>query len=265
MYFNINEKSILLSEKGMESCHNGEFEKGLEYFNRGLDDDPENILLLYNKAGCLVSLGEIEKSEAIFKKIIMLCDKFSKSELVLNVKANSFTYLGDYDAARVVFDEILKYFPDNVDALVSRGICLKREDKYDDALKCFDKVLELNPDNFEANLYKGELLIDFGDKQDSKQYVDRAFDLCPNFPYAVYLKGYYHFHVHSDYKKAIEYFDRAISLDSGFEKCHFGKGICCLLLGDATEAKKSFDNISQFGDGASDELIDDVLQLMASN
>lgn len=264
MYFSINDKSILLSEKGIESCYNGEFEKGFEYFNQGLDDNPENILLLYNKAGCLVSLGEIEKAEVIFKKIIKLCDKFSKSELVLNIKANSFTNLGDYNAARVVFDEIFKYFPNNVDALVSRGICLKCDGKYDDALNCFDKVLELNPDNFEANLHKGELLIDLGDKQDSKHYVDRAFDLYPNFPYAIYLKGYYHFH-YSEYKKAIEYLDRAISLDSGLEKCHYIKGICCLLLGDAVEAKKSFENISQFGEGGSDEFIDEVLQLISSN
>lgn len=265
MYFNINDKSILLSENGRGFCCKCVFENGLEYFNRGLDDDSEYILLLYNKASCLVSLGEIEKAKAIFKKIINLCDKVSKSELVLNIKANSYTYLNDFDSARVVFDEILKYFPNNVDALVSRGICFKRDEKYGEALNCFDKVLELDQNNFEANLYKGELLIDFGDKQDSKQYVDRAFEICPNFPYASYLKGYYHFHVYSDYKKAIEYFDMAISLDFGFEKCHFYKGICCLLLGNTAEAKKSFENTSQFDEGASDEFIDEILQLIASN
>ena len=51
--------------------------------------------------------------------------------------------VNDFDSARVVFDEILKYFPNNVDALVSRGICFKRDEKYGEALNCFDKVLEL--------------------------------------------------------------------------------------------------------------------------
>jgi tetratricopeptide (TPR) repeat protein len=269
MEFNINEKSILLSDKAMECCLNGNFENALKYFDEGLSVDEDNILLLYNKAGCLVNMGEIEQSDPIFKKIIGLCDEMDKSELVLNIKANSYTYLRDFDSAREVFEEILKDFPNNVDGQLSRAIYLKRECMYDDSLEVFRKVLNLDPDNFEANMYMGELLLDLGGHEECKKFIDKAFELCPDFPYILYIKGCYFAAVCEDYKKAIEYYDKAINIEPGLVKCYFEKSKCLVLLGKADEAKKSFNKIyelnPEFYDESNKELLDDIIDMLANH
>ena len=258
MQVNYSCNSKLLSEKGMECCLNGDLKKGLDIFNRGLVNDENNILLLYNKAGCLINMGEIKKAEPIFKKIIGLCRDCEKSELVLTIKANSYTYLGDFESAREIFEEILDYFPDNVDALVTRAIYLKRDFKNDDALECFDKVLELDGENFEANMYKGEILLDSGDAE-SKEYIDKAFELCPEFPYVVYLKGCFESQINSDYERAIGYFDEAIGLYPNFEKAYFEKGKCLVCLGKADDAKGSLRKIFELNPEKYDESRLDVL------
>lgn len=243
MQFNNDGKSKLLSDCGMKSCYEGEFEKGLEYFDEGLKEDEDNILLLYNKAGCLVSLGEMNEARAIFEKIIILCERYDKTELVLNIKANSYTFLGDFEGSREIYEEILRYFPKNVDALLSRAIYFKRHGEFDRAFACFDEVLELDCDNFEANLYMGELCLDVGEKKNAKKYIDKIYGSYPSFPYALYLKGYYHAIVDEDYIKALSYFERAINLQPNFEKCYFEMGKCYILLGNAAEAKNCFKKV----------------------
>lgn len=259
MNFDINEKAILLSDKGMECCCNGDMKKGLEYFEEGLKEDPDNILLLYNKAGCLVSMGEMEESKRLFEKVIMLCDSNVQTEMSMNIKANSYTYIGDFESAHEIFEKILKYFPENVDALLSRGICFKKKGEFDKAISCFDKVLSLDPDNFEANIHKCELCIDLGKKEGAKECIDKLTELDSNFPYVLYLKGYYHSVVTKDYQKALSYFERATNIVPDFEKCYFEMSKIHILLGDAEGAKRCCRKIPSFPDDKASNLIIDEI------
>jgi tetratricopeptide (TPR) repeat protein len=266
MRLNINEKSILLSDKGMECCYNGDLKKGLKYFDEGLKEDPDNILLLYNKAGCLVGLGEMDESKRLFEKIIRLCDGKAQTEVVMNIKANSYTYMGDFESARKVFEEILRYFPENVDALLSRGICFEKKFEFDKAMACFDKVLSLDPDNFEANIHKCELCLDLGKKEESKQYIDKLSEMAPDFHYVLYLKGYYHCVVTEDYEKALSYYKRATNLIPDFEKCYFDMGKIYILLGNAEGAKRCFRKVSSFkNDEKSEKMLEGITDIFSGH
>lgn len=265
MRINIKEKSKLLSDRAMQCCMRGDYDEALKYFDEGLSEDEDNIFLLYNKAGCLNRMGDFESSKPVFEKIIELCDeKIILDEFTLNIKANSYAFLGDFDTAGEIFEKVLKHFPNNVDALTSKAISLKREFEYDESLKCFDKALSLDPDNFQLNMYKGELLLDMGKKEESKQFIDKAYELDSNFPYVWYLKGQYHSKAHEDYKKAICCYEKAVELEPDFNKCYYDLGICHVLLGNAEKAKEAFRKVSQF-DPERSEMLDEITDFLSSS
>ena len=54
----------------------------------------------------------------------------------------------------MVFDQVLRKNPTNVETLVAKGVALKNLQKHDDALSSFDNALKLEPYNMSAKLQR---------------------------------------------------------------------------------------------------------------
>ena len=268
MNFFTDEKSKLFSDLGMKCCMEGDHEKGLKYFNTGLDLDGDNVLLLYNKAGCLMSMGETEKAEPIFKRVIKLCDSMGKDEFSLNTKANSYLFLDDLENAKTVLDELLEIAPDNVNALINVAQLLKKEYNYEDSLPYLDRALQVDPQNSDALMFKGDSLFHLSRYDDAKDCIDRSFEMESDNAYIWYLKGECESHF-ENHEKAVEYYSKAIELEPDFEKCYYDLGICLIILGRPEEAKAAFRKIFGFNpdkyDDARPELADEIVDIMSQH
>lgn len=242
MDFFPNEKSKLFCDSGMKCCLEGDIEKGLKYFTMGLELDGENILLLYNKANCLIYMGESKKAEGILKKVINLCDKKGKYEFTFATKVNSYIVLQDYENAYIVLEDFLKTFPNNVNALINMAKILRMDCHYEEAISFLDKTLELDPQNCEALMFKGEALFNLSRFDDAKEYINKSFEISTEFPYVWYLKGKYELHI-NNYEQALKYYNNATEMDPNFEKCFYEKAVCLIILGRAEEAKEAFGKI----------------------
>lgn len=239
MKFEISDEIKKISDDGMSYAGEGMFFEAIECFDEGLEIDSKNPLLIYNKAGCLMELGQFDEAHFLLQNVIILCSEYD-SELMLNLKANSYIYLDDLDKADECFDEILKEYPNNVEALIFKGRFYDNEGRYLLALKCFDKVIKEDPLNAEAHMYKGETLYDMGKYQRAVTSINRAFDMDKTMSYVWYLKALCAWNILDDFDKAIFYFDRAIELDCDVEIYYFNRASCLLDYGHVDEAKESF-------------------------
>lgn len=235
----MNSKSKLFNDMGMKSCHEGDLEKGLKYFNTGLAQDKDSILLLYNKAGCLVSMGKTDEAEVIFKRVIKLCDEEGKSEFALNIKANSFFFLRDFKSAKIVLEDILKISPDDVDALISMAHIFNREFNYKEALKYLDRALDIDSQDPNALMIKGDTLLNLNMHDEARQCIDQAFELSKQIPYLWYLKGVCEANC-GNHENAVEYYNKAIDMDQYLENAYFDLTKSLVILGKADEAKETF-------------------------
>lgn len=268
MEINMSSKSKLFNDMGMKSCYDGDFEKALKHFNTGLAQDRDNILLLYNKAGCLVSMGEIDKAESVFKKVIRLCSGCGKSEFALNIKANSCIFLSDYEKSRAVLEELLEIAPDNVEALINMAQMLNKKFKYGDALEYFDRVLEIDSENPEALMYKGETLFDLFRYDEGKECIDKSFDISKDSPYIWYLKGLCEAHF-KNHEQAMEYYSKAIEMQPDFEKCIYDMSKSLIILGRADDAKAAFNRMYDLHpdmyDDAQREVSGEIVDILVSH
>ena len=232
------------SNEGMSYCEDGNFEKALESFNRGLKFDEENICLLYNKAGCLKSLHRNREADILLKRVIKLCDKEDKTTTTLKLKSDSLMILQDYEKAPEVLEELLEKSPEDVDALLNMAVCFNHKCKYQDALNYLDRILEIDSSNFHAILLKSEMLMSVDKFEESKKYLDMAYEMNPDFAHVWYLKGQYESEF-SNYETALEYYEKALEIEPDATRYLYETGICRLLLGKTEKAKCSLRRIFQ--------------------
>jgi len=64
----------------------------------------------------------------------------------------------NYSEALVLYDLVLKKEPDNIGALVDKGVTLQNMGKFKLAIRSYDKALVISPDNLDALLNKGATL-----------------------------------------------------------------------------------------------------------
>ena len=257
------------SDEGMRNCNNGYMKKGLEYFNRGLAYDSDNIKLLFNKANCLFEMDRADEAEVIFKRIIELCDGKEKTEDVLEFKYKSLLFLKDFENAKITVEELLKKYPYNTGALLQTAINLKTEIRYEEALEYLDRILESDSSDYNAILIKCEILMGMEKYNLAKKYLDKAFEMNPDFSYVWYLKGEYESKAFSDYKSASKYYEKAIEMEPKGSKYLYDAGCCMILLGRNDDAKEYFKRIfelnpKEYGSERY-ELLDEIFEIIGNH
>ena len=97
------------------------FSEAIIYLDKILEQEPDNLKALTNKAGLLAQLGNFSKS-------IMLSNK------------------------------VLEIDPDRISALTNKAISLKMLKKYEESHQVFTKILTINPDNEKIKKARASLL-----------------------------------------------------------------------------------------------------------
>jgi tetratricopeptide (TPR) repeat protein len=100
--------------------------------------------------------------------------------------AMAFQNSGNSDSALSVYDTILKYFPDNTQALFNKGyIYLVEKGSYKDAENCFKKVIELDSTYVEAVYNLGRTYEAENNIDKAEYFYRKALKLVPNYPLAI--------------------------------------------------------------------------------
>ena len=97
------------------------FSEAIIYLDKILEQDPDNLKALTNKAGLLAQLGNFSKS--------------------LNLS-----------------NEVLEKDPDRISALTNKAIALKMLKEYEESFLTFSKIISLQPDNEKIQTARAELL-----------------------------------------------------------------------------------------------------------
>lgn len=120
-----------------------------------------------------------DRETRVFVKRLNLLNKvlnFS-AELYLKSAGDLFVYHGDYEAALRMADKTLELQPDDVRAMVLRGDILYCMNRDLESLQMFNEVLKHYPDCLEAHISKAGVLDVLGETKEALTYCNRAFEL----------------------------------------------------------------------------------------
>ncbi|MEQ8168567.1 MAG: tetratricopeptide repeat protein [Candidatus Eremiobacterota bacterium] len=172
----------------------GQSEKALEFLQKGIEVDPDNLDARLELAIMNVKQGHIKEGIAQYKEVAMAF--WEKSELLkasetykrvtvlqpddtethLNL-GTLYRELGQLEDAKNAFRFILRYDLTHIKALTELGLVCQEKGEIDSAILAFRKIVDINPLKTEAREKLGELYLIRGQVQEAvKEYFAAAED-----------------------------------------------------------------------------------------
>lgn len=149
-----------------------------------------------------------------------------------------------YPKSEEAFRKALDIQPEYPEIYNNLGVLFNRQDKYNQAVAFFEKALAFDkystPENALTNL--GYSHYKLGNNTRSKAFHQKALDASPEFCLAnknmgdVYAKE-------KNFKKASDYFQKAVTNCPLFEESHYKLGLALMKLGQKNVAKVQFEKL----------------------
>lgn len=136
-----------LSSIGISLLEQGDFDSAIEYFDKILAIEPNDVITLGNKGAALTQLDRHEEALALYE--IALEIEPTNINILNNMVASLFK-LEKTEKALQILDKSLENEPNNVEILILKGKILSESKRYEEALSTFKKILELDPKNDKA-------------------------------------------------------------------------------------------------------------------
>jgi tetratricopeptide (TPR) repeat protein len=224
VYTLINKRKISKWIKGVEPVENDiKYQESLDYFDKYVKSDPNDLLAWAGKAIALLNLNKYEEALECSNKssdINLGINNFLNKKLInsirLNVKGIVLSKLKRYEEALSYFDQALELRPSYYSVLNNKGIALSKLENYEEAINCYNKVLRFDPKYPHALSNKGETLRKLGKHQEAMEYVDKALEINSKLPFIWLNKGETLMAMNRN-EEAIKYIDKSLELDPIFE------------------------------------------------
>lgn len=142
----------------------------------------------------------------------------------LLLEAENYFAKEQYNDAIEVYQKILKYDPDNRQAISGVGMVLTSFGQYDKALIFSQKAVSLKPDDAESYFRLGVVFGYIGDFDKALESFQRALALEPNFPEAYFNEGLMYWHK-GKYDEAIGAYRKFLDVHPGAQSAKYLRGV----------------------------------------
>jgi tetratricopeptide (TPR) repeat protein len=196
-YFDVLFKSEPNAEVFMKIGHcnkvMGDDENALEYYQKSLDLDPENLECLFNAGESHINLNHQEEGIELMEKVIELAAKtggnigkiaLQKKQLAQGVLKNrlggALLKEGDLEGAHEAFLEAIELYPQDQRNYANIGVIYLKQGDTEQGIEWFTKAIEVNPDYVRGYFNLGTLMIQMGRYQQAANLFSKALEIEPD-------------------------------------------------------------------------------------
>ena len=139
--------------RAIQELQLGNYSEGKVILEKLLEDDPNNIDILYNLGMAYSEMNLISKSIKILEKCVGIAPNFANALVALGF---SYNRAGDDELAMEKLQQALEIEPDNFYALKNIGALYNKKGEPDKAIEAFQKAEDLKPNSPEIWLGLGQ-------------------------------------------------------------------------------------------------------------
>lgn len=260
-----------LSNLGMICKMEKNYTQSLQYLQKALDLDAQNLPALNNMANLYREMHSYDKAIDLGKKIIeltpddptsynnlaityemqkMYTDAFEMYQKAIQIDktfAKAYNNIGvllyrqgRYNDAIVVFETSLREAGDTVQTLCNAGAVYNKAKRYEDAQNVLQKAISLDHNATGAYVNLGNVYNKVNRHLDALACHTKALEFDPNSAsnHANLAITYKHL---ERYDEAIQSFQKAIQINPDFTNAHFDLATTYLLLGDYENGFKEYE------------------------
>ena len=272
-----NSDDHLLAVAGIVNLQTGNYEEGLELFQRSVEADPANLDRKMDLAAIYLSVDKVDQAVAILESLAgtdvdklrldvltivslqrkgNLAAAIEKAEYLLEASPENvqlLTLVGglyqdseDLVAARSSFEESLRLDPENMAALLRLGRIDIAEDRYSQARLRYRRALQIDPDSTPVIIEMARLAMLEGDVASSVSWLEKGRY---NNKSAVELRVQLATHYLSQrrYDLAMQVAQEAVLADGRNPDAHNVLGVVQMVYGDFDSAAENFATAIRFG------------------
>jgi tetratricopeptide (TPR) repeat protein len=161
-----------------------DYQAAAEYYDSGVQSNPDNYALMFNLAAAYEKLNKLDKAEATYQKAIEINPQFVYAHNNLGLLYEQ----TDRSAkAEAVYREALKQVPEYNYARLNLGSMLQNQGRLDEAEGIYKDAIDVEPDNAWAHLYLGNTYYRKGMYSDALDCYQQVMLLNPKYPTTYYL------------------------------------------------------------------------------
>ncbi len=223
-----------------------------EFENYGFDNAVSKVIEvieLYNeiqdkKPDFWNYLLENDLTDKFYEIIDMIKDKLRElgvTPYILNDKGIEAQEDDDDETAMKYYKQAVILDPNYRWSWYNLGNIYRNKDDNHKAIECYKKAVEIYPDYGDAWNNMGNAYFDLNELNKAMEAYERAASIesYENRNYPIYNIGLI-YEKKGDFKKALEYFKKAIEYKNDYAKAEYNAGRLLLKMGDLVEAKKYF-------------------------
>ena len=136
-----------LAFSALNKLHTNDYEKALEQINHAIAHSVHNAFMLYIAGKVRFVMKDFEGA----KEFLIKSYELEKVEVVENLLGFFYMELGNFGQANVIFENLLKATPGNINLMLNRAKCFEGMNDKESALAELEKAVEIFPDFEEAH------------------------------------------------------------------------------------------------------------------
>ena len=155
--------------------------EAIEYYDKALVIDPDDVDALNNKANALASIGESVQPAIYYEEqsLVQTNYVFLNNAEIKYISTNPSNNV--YEESIKLYDKALSISPNDVVILVNKGIAFLKLERYPEANQEFDKALSIEPEHAGGLYNKGLVLEKLGNAAEAAEYKTRAQNIDPTY------------------------------------------------------------------------------------
>jgi tetratricopeptide (TPR) repeat protein len=245
------------------------FHKGIEYFHKAIDEDPNyapaytglaDSYLMLVEYGLTPAKQGFPEAKAAALKAVELDDTLAEAHTSLAAVREDYDW--DWPAAEKEFRRAIELNPGYVTAHQWYAEFLAEMGRFDEALNHGTRALDLDPLSLMANTALGEILYESRQYDRAIEQLRKTLDLDSSFGEAHRLLGQCYLQ-QSRYKEAIDELEKALAFSGGSPQCAALLGRAYAVSGQKRKAHEMLEKVK----GQSQRMYvspDDLSRLYAS-
>lgn len=191
----------------------GRVGEALATANRVLELDPTSWQAWSYKIHFLEQMGRQADARACREQLIGLADAILDAETdPRNAIDFASAVMFDASAALKAFDRALALAPNLPEALLHKGVCLRRLGRIEQSLACYDLLVSVAPDDDTGWLNRGNVLADADRIEDAITSYRRALAVNPRNALAAQNLGN-QYRVQGHFEEAVDWYRKAVAED----------------------------------------------------
>jgi tetratricopeptide (TPR) repeat protein len=212
-------------ELAYKAAEKGDLDSAIVNYSEVLRLSPFYIDAYYNRGWCFIELGKYQEAIRDFSKIIDLDKDYKNAHLS---KGFARYNLGDYEKAIEDYLVELKLQPNNKLCFNNIGVAKEKLNQFEEAMIYYDKALEIDPQYHTAVENKNALQNLLDSLVRHQQLANNKTDVIEKEAVFVTAKDYFDLGYQAgevgDYERAIQNYDKAISIDRNYRQAYENRG-----------------------------------------